>query len=156
MRSIGFKTVAQLLSNRIIKYFINPLFRIRMGEDIFLNVGEIKNALEDLAYTKVNKHINKYRNHLLSIVLNQAADIEECIEVGLTNQEFIDLVIYLTSEIRYKNKVAEPPLPPPTSDGNLPGAKERYFGLLRHSQPRRSAPFQPVLAAATGPKIVLT
>ena len=70
MRSIGFKTVAQLLSNRIIKYFINPLFRIRMGEDIFLNVGEIKNALEDLAYTKVNKHINKYRNHLLSIVLN--------------------------------------------------------------------------------------
>ena len=24
-----------------------------MGEDIILNVGEIKNALEDLAYTKV-------------------------------------------------------------------------------------------------------
>ncbi|XP_023344439.1 protein FAM98B [Eurytemora carolleeae] len=52
-----------------------------MGEDIVLNVGEIKNALEDLAYTK-------------------GADIEKCIEAGLTNQEFIDVVIYLTSEIR--------------------------------------------------------
>ena len=50
----GFKTVAQLLSNSDNQFFfINLLFRIRMGEDIILNVGEIKNALEDLAYTKV-------------------------------------------------------------------------------------------------------